>query len=285
MKLFLSKRAKELFFALFISSISFAQTPIFEISGNGLQKPSYLTGTLHLGCEKAQLVPVSFMEYLKNSEALVLEMNLKKVSEQIKITTKAMVPKERSLDRLMGERYPEFKSKVQEQYQLDVTALERFHPMMTTSLLAAKLLPCSKPKGSETIFMDAADSLKIPLFGLETASEQANVLFSIPDSEAVRSLWDMGTNRPKAQQEWDELQHVFHQGNIDSIAKFIEESDEMKMDLEKMLFQRNRNWMKTLPALMKKKSVFIAVGAGHLGGSHGLVALLREAGYTVVEKQ
>ena len=242
-------------------------------------------GTMHLGCEESKLVPSNFRSYLMKSEALVLEMNLKKVSEQIKITTKAIVPKERSLDRLMGDRYFEFKTEVQQQYQLDVAALERFHPMMTTSLLAAKLLPCSKPKGSETILMEVADSLKIRVMGLETASEQANILFSMPDSEAVRSLWEMGTNRKKAQQDWDELQTVFALGNIDSIAKFIEESDEIKMDLEKMLFQRNRNWMKTLPALMKKKSVFIAVGAGHLGGSHGLVALLREAGYTVVEKQ
>ena len=242
-------------------------------------------GTMHLGCEESKLVPSNFRSYLIKSEALVLEMNLKKVSEQIKITTKTIVPKERSLDRLMGARYLEFKTEVQQQYQLDVAALERFHPMMTTSLLAAKLRPCSKPKGSETILMEVADSLKIRVMGLETASEQANILFSMPDSEAVRSLWEMGTNRKKAQQDWDELQTVFAQGNIDSIAKFIEESDEMKMDLEKMLFQRNRNWMKTLPALMKKKSVFIAVGAGHLGGSRGLVALLREAGYNVVEKQ
>ena len=285
MKPIFFKRAKELFFALFVSLLGKAQTPIFEISGNGLTTPSYLMGTLHLGCEESKLVPPNFRSYLVQSEALVLEMNLKKVSEQIKITTKALVPKERSLDLLMGTRYTEFKMEVQQQYQLDVAALERFHPMMTTSLLAAKLLPCSKPKGSETILMEVADSLKIPVLGLETASEQANILFSIPDSEAVQSLWEMGTNRNKSQHNWDELQRVFALGNIDSIAKFIEESDEMKMDLEKMLFQRNRNWAKTLPALMKKKSVFIAVGAGHLGGSHGLVAILREAGYTVVEKQ
>ncbi len=285
MKSIFFKRAKELFFALFVSFLGKAQTPIFEISGNGLKTTSYLMGTMHLGCEESKLVPANFRSYLLKTEALVLEMNLKKVSEQIKITTKAIVPKERSLDRLMGARYFEFKKEVQQQYQLDVAALERFHPMMTTSLLAAKLLPCSKPKGSETILMEVADSLKIRVIGLETASEQANILFSMPDSEAVRSLWEMGTNRKKAQQDWDELQTVFAQGNIDSIAKFIEQSDEIKMDLEKMLFQRNRNWMKTLPALMKKKSVFIAVGAGHLGGSHGLVALLREAGYTVVEKQ
>jgi uncharacterized protein YbaP (TraB family) len=32
---------------------------------------------------------------------------------------------------------------------------------------------------------------------------------------------------------------------------------------------------------MQKESTFFAVGAGHLGGAQGVIALLREAGYTV----
>ena len=285
MKTFFLKRAKGVFFALFVSASSLAQTPIFEISGNGLSKPSYLIGTMHLGCQESQVLPKPYRTYLAQTEALVMEMNLKKISEQVKVATKAVVPKERSLDILMGENYPIFKEEVKKQFDLDVSSLLRFHPMMTSSMLAAKLLPCSKPKGSENYLMDAADSLKLSIVGLETASEQASILFSVPDSEAVKSLLEMGMNRAKAQKNWDDLQHVFAAGNIDSIAKFIEQSDEMKMDLDKLLFQRNRNWAKTLPALMKKKSVFIAVGAGHLGGPKGLLALLRDAGYTVVEKQ
>lgn len=285
MKIKYPKRAKELFFALFFTSISQAQTPIFEISGNGLQKPSFLTGTLHLGCESSKLLPNHYEDFLQKSDALVLEMNLKKVSEQIKIASKSMVSKERSLDILLGDRYPVFKSEVQRLYQVDVSSLLRFHPLMTTSLLTSKLLPCSKPKGSETYFMETAESLKIPLFGLETANQQAEVLFSMADSVAVNLLWEMGTNREKAQKEWDDLQQIFQFGNIDSIANFMEQSEEMKFDLDKMLYQRNRNWAKMLPAMMKKQSLFIAVGAGHLGGSQGLVALLRQAGYTVVEKQ
>jgi uncharacterized protein YbaP (TraB family) len=35
--------------------------------------------------------------------------------------------------------------------------------------------------------------------------------------------------------------------------------------------------------LMKKQSIFIAVGAAHLGGEEGLVNLLKRKGYTLKE--
>jgi uncharacterized protein YbaP (TraB family) len=285
MKTIFLKRAKELSFALFISCSAVAQTPIFEISGNGLSKPSYLIGTMHLGCKEYQVLPAQFRKFLLLSDALVLEMNLKKISEQVVVASKSVVPKEHSLDLLMGEKYLVFKEEVKKNYDLDVSNILRFHPLMTSSLLVAKLLPCAQPKGSESFLMEVADSLKKKIIGLETGKEQASILFSVPDSEAVKTLWEMGTNKGKTQKDWDDLQHVFAGGNIDSIAKFIEKSDEMKMDLEKMLYERNRNWVNTLPALMIKQSLFIAVGAGHLGGSNGVVSLLKQAGYTVVEKQ
>lgn len=48
-----------------------------------------------------------------------------------------------------------------------------------------------------------------------------------------------------------------------------------------MLDNRNRNWIKKMPDMMKKGSVFFAVGAAHLPGDTGIIYLLRKAGYTV----
>lgn len=48
-----------------------------------------------------------------------------------------------------------------------------------------------------------------------------------------------------------------------------------------MLDDRNSNWVKNMPELMQKESVFFVVGAGHLAGDLGLISLLRKAGYTV----
>jgi uncharacterized protein len=49
-----------------------------------------------------------------------------------------------------------------------------------------------------------------------------------------------------------------------------------------LLKNRNKNWVKQLKQIMENKSVFVAVGAGHLVGNDGLISLLKKAGYNVV---
>ena len=48
-----------------------------------------------------------------------------------------------------------------------------------------------------------------------------------------------------------------------------------------LLDKRNINWVGQLKKIMKKESVVVAVGAGHLVGEKGLIELLRKEGYTV----
>ena len=48
-----------------------------------------------------------------------------------------------------------------------------------------------------------------------------------------------------------------------------------------LLYDRNANWAKKLNELMPKGGLVIAVGAGHLPGSKGVISLLRKAGYQV----
>ncbi|MBK8520903.1 MAG: TraB/GumN family protein [Chitinophagaceae bacterium] len=48
-----------------------------------------------------------------------------------------------------------------------------------------------------------------------------------------------------------------------------------------LLDNRNKNWVEQLKVIMKNNPVFTAVGAGHLVGKNGLIALLRAEGYTV----
>jgi uncharacterized protein YbaP (TraB family) len=50
---------------------------------------------------------------------------------------------------------------------------------------------------------------------------------------------------------------------------------------ELLLVNRNKSWISPMGIQMQKESTFFAVGAGHLGGAQGVIALLREAGYTV----
>jgi len=48
-----------------------------------------------------------------------------------------------------------------------------------------------------------------------------------------------------------------------------------------LLYNRNRNWIVKLKDLLPRKSMVIAVGAGHLPGENGVINLLRKEGFKV----
>lgn len=51
--------------------------------------------------------------------------------------------------------------------------------------------------------------------------------------------------------------------------------------LDSLLEGRNQRWVSRMDSLLRSTSCFVAVGAGHLGGKTGLLAMLRKSGYRV----
>jgi hypothetical protein len=69
---------------------------------------------------------------------------------------------------------------------------------------------------------------------------------------------------------------------MDSIKTMLGKSEYGSDKYDNLLLNdRNKKWVKKLNTIMKKESVFVAVGAGHLVGDHGLISLLRKQGYKV----
>lgn len=52
-------------------------------------------------------------------------------------------------------------------------------------------------------------------------------------------------------------------------------------NFEKLEDERNEKWIDRMAERMDQKSIFFAVGAGHLWGEKGLIHLLKEQGYMV----
>ncbi|MEO5908878.1 MAG: TraB/GumN family protein, partial [Ginsengibacter sp.] len=75
---------------------------------------------------------------------------------------------------------------------------------------------------------------------------------------------------------------LYKSQDLDSMQSMLAKSEfgsDKYNDL--LLNDRNKNWVKQLKEIMKKESVFVAVGAGHLIGEEGLINLLKTQGYKV----
>jgi uncharacterized protein YbaP (TraB family) len=49
----------------------------------------------------------------------------------------------------------------------------------------------------------------------------------------------------------------------------------------RILYDRNSNWVGIMPAMMAEKPTLFVVGAAHLPSERGVLELLRQMGYTV----
>src|SRR6478736_8275763 len=86
------------------NTVALAQYPslLWEISGNGLEKPSYLYGTIHTGDERVFAFGDSAKIAWDNTEVMVGELVLSKDSSA-KIMKYIMLPKGKQLSDYMTE--------------------------------------------------------------------------------------------------------------------------------------------------------------------------------------
>ena len=78
------------------------------------------------------------------------------------------------------------------------------------------------------------------------------------------------------------MQKLYQGQNVDSLYLMIqEEGGTMTEDQATILDDRNERWIPMIEEMGKKEKLFIAVGAGHLGGPKGVIRLLEQKGYTL----
>jgi uncharacterized protein len=122
-----------------------------------------------------------------------------------------------------------------------------------------------------------------PIFGLETIQEQVKLLFEDISIERqaemlMESIRDFDTSKIILKT----LADCYVNADMDCLERLGNESEGFsKEEMDALVKTRNSNWMNKLPKWLKEHRLFIAVGGLHLPGEHGVVNLLRKAGYTV----
>ena len=118
--------------------------------------------------------------------------------------------------------------------------------------------------------------------GLETVDEQMAALSSIPEDKIKPYILDIIDGRTEHNTELFQLMvKTYLKQDVEALYRIIESENDAMLSMDKLLDNRNKRWISRIADIGKQKSTFFAVGAGHLGGPGGVLALLRHAGYTV----
>lgn len=256
---------------------------LWEISGNGLQKSSYLFGTFHLMCRNDILLSTQLKTAVRNSDKVYLEMDMDDPAVMLGgILMMNMKNGKKLKDLYTAEEYLKVESFFKDSLHMPIGMLQTTKPFFLAAMLYPKMMPCTSVSGVEEELMKIAKLEKKEVKGLETMEFQAAIFDSIPYEEQAKELLKSIDSLEAYQRYFDTMITVYKSQKLSEIENLFSNTDfGMEKHQELLLNDRNKNWVNQLNSIMKTESVFVGVGAGHLVGKAGLINLLRNQGYTL----
>lgn len=260
---------------------------LWEISGNGLTKPSYIYGTIHMICKDDAAVGDSLIAAIERSDRVYFEVDMDNLMEMLSAFKDFKMRNDTTLaDLLSKEDYEKVKEYMESKSMLlPFSQLETYKPMLASSLLLEQGAGCEESVAMEQLIMQEAKKYRKRIDGLETMSYQASIFDSIPyklQAEQLLKYIDQGDKQSDADKQFEEMVDAYKNQDIEKLGDFISrDGDGLGNYGDILIYNRNRNWVEKLKRLMPGKTLTIAVGAGHLAGDQGLIKLLRKEGYTV----
>lgn len=273
--------------ALFTIAFTYtkAQTPksslLWEISGNGLKQPSWIFGTFHIICKDDFYVSDMLKNKIKTAKAFYGELKLDDPTMATTAMQKMMMP-DRSLEAMIGERYY---SAVSDSFSSimgpggSLKMYDHFKPFLPLTMLLTRTVTCNDPLQPETEFVKIAKEYNLPVKGLETVSDQLDVIDKQPLDSQVVEFRKSVLNFDSVKIMMKQMLRIYKLNNIDSVYGFVKASNMDSQYEIDMILDRNKKWILLIEKASADESVFYAVGAGHLGGAEGVINLLRKRGY------
>ena len=148
---------------------------------------------------------------------------------------------------------------------------------------AVEQLGFTQTDGVEAALTARARAAHKPVVGLETPESQLRIFDMLPETDARALLDSAVDDLPTVRDDINALVAYWQAGETDALAAdFDKDFRTTPVLAAKLLTERNRAWANWIVARLNQPGkVFLAVGAGHLGGPDSVVALLRAKGLTV----
>jgi uncharacterized protein len=258
-------------------------TLLWKISGNGLQRSSFLFGTFHLLCSE----DINFSAQLKTAVQECNEIYMELDMDDPSTLFGAMLYMNMNNGKKLSDFYSPADYKKLQAYFNDsvgtpIMMFQRAKPYFLVALLYPKMMNCNTPAGVEEELVKLAKEDKKEIKGLETMQFQASIFDSIPYDVQAKELMNNIDSFSFYKAEFAEMVDLYKNQRMDSMQTMVAKGEFGSDKYDDLLINdRNKKWVRQLKDIMKNESVFVAVGTGHLTGKSGLISLLKKEGYTV----
>lgn len=270
-------------------SMELENSLLWEVSGNGLTKPSYVYGTIHIIGSEDYFLPKGTLSAIDAADEVIFEIDMNEMTDitsQMGLLKDIFMNDDKTLKDLLTDTDYKVVSDHFEKMGLPLFMFERMKPMFLTVFASTDFDPSGLQNGSmksyEFEFFEMATKSGKPVSGLETIAFQMGIFDKIPYEKQANMLVESIKNSDVGGTEFAEMVHIYKTQNIDAMVSMISDDESGMGEFEDVLVDgRNKNWIPLMADKMKLKQIFFAVGAGHLGGKNGVINLLKNEGYTL----
>ncbi len=254
---------------------------LWEIQGNGLEKPSFIFGSFHIMCKPDFEISTTLRNKLSETNQFYGELKMDDPNMQQQMASK-MILQGNSLSALIGDAaFPTLNEQFQKITGMPLQLFNNYKPFMALSLLVISSIPCTDKIQPETEFVNIAKQKNMPIYGLETIDDEISAIDREPLDSQIQSLQKVILNYDSVKNGMLEMTAVYKLRDIDSLYSYMKKKGNVGDFEVNLLINRNKNWLPVIQKAMKEMASFFVVGAGHLGGQDGIIHLLKKQGYQV----
>ncbi len=262
---------------------------LWEISNAHTNQKSYLYGTIHVQDQRVFAFGDSVMICFEHCQQYAGEIVVDNIDAKT-LAPQLLLPKGQSLKGLIGKSYFK-KIKIHlRQHRMGRYGLvvNKIKPFMVIALLSQANLPKENSLILDDYLQQLARKKKMQVVGLESVAEQMDAVNKIPLEKQATMLKltidSLSNTKQDKDKGYEEMLKIYLDQDIEQLQAFAESDDDDGLSTEfvnHILLERNNRMAERVIGLIQSKKTFVGVGAAHLAGKEGIIALLKSKGYTL----
>ncbi|MBW8369119.1 MAG: TraB/GumN family protein [Arenimonas sp.] len=252
----------------------------------------YLLGSFHLLKDSDYPLADSTYDALADAEHVVFELSPAEMNDPAlgqKMGVAAMRTDGKTLQQSLPEETWEQLSAYTAKRNIPVANFQPYEAWfisLMVSITEMQLVGLDPEKGLDKHFAERAIKAGKPVSGLETGDQQIALFDGMDEKEQLQALQDTLAEVANIESEIDKMHALWRAGDGEGL--FAATAADMKREYpalyQRVNVERNQAWLPRLAAMLDDSSsddTLVVVGAMHLLGDDGVVAMLKAKGYRV----
>ncbi|MFZ5551808.1 MAG: TraB/GumN family protein [Bacteroidota bacterium] len=252
---------------------------LWEITGNGLKQPSYLYGTIHIQRKEVFAYDTVVSKIFDTCAAYAMELNMDEIDMKKMNKTMQM---DKPLDSIISaEKYRVMDSLMLAEAGMGMTMFKKMKPFFLMAMMMKDDIGTDMPMALDLDFFNKAKKKKKKLIGIEKFEEQMAAVDELTIEEQVDMILEGMKDTTHGAFKFDEMLDTYLAGDLEKMVELTKDSTYPEKFHKAFLHDRNIRMADRIAKICSEQMTFNAVGAGHLGGDDGVIALLRKKGFTL----